>query len=98
MDSGDYDRAQDILEKLLKKNPSDAEARRLLDELTALKSAKSADGVMQDDLARRTAEAQKTQRELEELLSRGKGQDSGASSNAEAGAAQRTGATGQLKL
>ena len=90
MDSGDYDRAQDILEKLLKKNPSDAEARRLLDELTALKSAKSADGVMQDDLARRTAEAQKTQRELEELLSRGKGQDSGASSNAEAGAAQRT--------
>ena len=90
MDSGDYDRAQDILEKLLKKNPSDAEARRLLDELTVLKSAKSADGVMQDDLARRTAEAQKTQRELEELLSRGKGQDSGASSNAEAGAAQRT--------
>ena len=91
MDSGDYDRAQSILEKLLKKDPSDAEVRKLLDELALLKGAKSGDGAMQDELARSTAEAQKTQRELEELLSRGKGSGADAASNVDAGSAQRTG-------
>ena len=76
MDSGDYDRALDLLEKLLKKDPSNTEARKLFDEVDALKRAKSGDGAMQGELARSTAEAQKTQRELEELLSRGKSADS----------------------
>ena len=89
MDTGEYDRALDLLEKLLKKNPDDAEARRLLDELHALKSAKSGDGAMQDELARSTAEAQRTQKELEELIARG--QNSPLSQNGASGSAQRPG-------
>ncbi|EPF25313.1 hypothetical protein HMPREF1221_01856 [Treponema socranskii subsp. paredis ATCC 35535] len=89
MDTGEYDRALDLLEKLLKKNPGDAEARRLLDELHALKSAKSGDGAMQDELARSTAEAQRTQKELEELIARG--QNSPLSQNTASGSAQRPG-------
>ncbi|MFC2280938.1 MAG: tetratricopeptide repeat protein, partial [Treponema socranskii subsp. buccale] len=89
MDAGDYDRALDLLEKLLKKNPGDAEAQRLLDELRALKDSKSGDGAVQDELSRSTAEARRAQKELEELIARGS--NSTSPQNAAPGSVQRAG-------
>jgi len=89
MDAGDYDRALDLLEKLLKKNPGDAEAQQLLDELRALKDSKSGDGAVQDELSRSTAEARRAQKELEELIARGS--NSTSPQNAAPGSVQRVG-------
>ena len=83
MESGEYDRAMNLLDGLLKENAGDREANELMNELILLRgesNAKSAEELdaIRNELARSQAEAQKNQRELEGLLAQESSQETAA--------------------